>query len=272
MTAVRLTSLDRPLYPDGFTKGDLVAYLRAVAPALLPHLRDRAVTRLRAPEGVTARSWYQTNCTGAPPWLRVADVPGRRGARFRMCVLDSVDALVWAAQVGTIELHPFLAPLSDPGRPAWLVLDLDPGPPAGLADCCDVALALRERVAPTPAYVKTSGSLGLHVLVPAGGAGYPETKRRAAELASALPGVVTSQRRSLRVGKVLVDVLQNDPTRSLVAPWSLRAGPWPTVSTPVGWDEIERCAQTRREEPLVVGWRAALARLEVGGDALLPPP
>jgi bifunctional non-homologous end joining protein LigD len=256
-----LTNLDRPLYPNGFTKRDLIAYYRAVAPAILPYLRDRAVTLFRAPAGVTERGWYQTNCTGAPPWLRVADVPGRAGKRFRMCVLETARDLVWAAQVGTIELHPFLARLDAPERPDWLVLDLDPGEPAGLAACCDVALALRERLRGEEPWVKTSGSVGLHVLVPVHGLTFAETKAWAGELAAGLPDVVTSQRRDLRRGRVLVDVLQNDPTRSLVAPWSLRATAWPTVSMPVAWSEVERCAGERRDEVLVFDWRAALARV-----------
>jgi bifunctional non-homologous end joining protein LigD len=266
VTDVALTNLDRRLYPNGFTKGDLVGYYRAVADAILPYLRDRAVTLFRAPSGVEARGWYQTNCTGAPEWLRVAEVAGRGGAVFRMCVLEQERSLVWAAQVGTIELHPFPARLGSPGRPDWLVLDLDPGPPAALPECCDVALALRERV--DRAYVKTSGLLGLHVLVPVAGFQFSETKPWARELAEDVPGVITSQRRDFRAGKVLVDVLQNDPSRSLVAPWSLRAALRPTVSVPVSWDEVERCARTRRAEELVLDWRDALARLERGDDPL----
>jgi bifunctional non-homologous end joining protein LigD len=258
---VALTNLDRPLYPNGFTKGDVVAYYRAAAPAILPYLRDRAVTLYRAPSGVCERGWYQTNCRGAPPWLRIATVPGRRGATFGMCVLESTDALVWAAQVGTIELHPFLARLGSPDVPDWLVLDLDPGEGVGLVECAEVALALRERLGSREAWVKTSGSVGLHVLVPADGASFADTKRESRELAAGIPDVVTTQRRDVRAGRVLVDVLQNDPTRSLVAPWSLRATAWPTVSTPVTWDEVERCVAERRPERLVFDAAEALRRL-----------
>lgn len=266
MKGVELTNLDRPLYPGGFTKGDLVGYYREVAPAILPYLRDRAVTLFRAPSGVEARGWYQTNCSGAPEWLRVAEIHGRGNAVFRMCVLEDEPSLVWAAQVGAIELHPFLARLDRPDAPDWLVLDLDPGDPAGLPECCDVALALRARV--EPAYAKTSGSVGLHILVPVAGLTFADTKAWAADLAVDIPGVVTAQRRSLRTGKVLVDILQNAPTRSLVAPWSLRATAWPLVSAPVSWDEIERCARDRRPRDLLVDWRSALGRLARNGDPL----
>lgn len=244
---MKLTNLDRVLYPDGFTKGDAVEYYRAVAPFLLPFLRDRAITLFRAPLGVTERAWYQTNSPGLPPSGRIAHVRG-----FRMPVLDSADDLVWAAQLGTLEFHAYLARVGV-AAPDWLVLDLDPGEPAGMRECCAVALALRERLA-DGAWVKTSGSLGLHVLEPAHGRTFAETKRRAGELAAGLPNVVTTQRRDLRAGKVLVDVLQNDPTRSLVAPWSLRATAWPTVSTPVTWEEVERGGE------LVFDWRDALNR------------
>jgi bifunctional non-homologous end joining protein LigD len=264
MNDVELTNLDRRVYPSGFTKGDVVAYYRAVAPAILPYLRGRAVTLLRAPSGVEERGWYQTNCTGAPPWLRIADVRGRNGARFRMCMFDDERSLVWAAQVGTIELHPFPARAAQPDVPDWLVLDLDPGAPAGLPECCDVALELRARLDGLPAYVKTSGLLGLHVLVPVSRLTFAETKARARELAAGIAGTVTTQKRELRQGRVLVDVLQNDPTRSLVAPWSLRANVWPTVSTPLAWEEVERCAAGRDPLPLVIDARHALARLEKG--------
>jgi bifunctional non-homologous end joining protein LigD len=235
---VKLTNLDRPLFPNGVTKGDVVDYYRRAAGAILPFLRDRAITLFRAPSGVSARAWYQTNCPGTPPSGRVAELRGHR-----MCVIDDVEDLVWAAQLGTIELDP-----------DWLVLDLDPGEPAGMPECCDVALALRERL-PETAWVKTSGSLGLHVLVPVSGLTFAETKAWARELADGTPNVVTTQRREARAGKVLVDWLQNDPSRSLVAPWSLRATAWPTVSTPVSWQEVAS------RIPLVFDWRSAAARL-----------
>jgi bifunctional non-homologous end joining protein LigD len=245
---VKLTNLDRRLYPNGFTKADLVAHYRLVAPAILPFLRDRAITLFRAPSGVEARGWYQTNCPSRPPSGRLAEIRG-----FRMCLLDGEDDLVWAAQLGAIELHPFLVRVGE-ADPDFLVLDLDPGEPAGMPECREVALALRGRL-PESAWVKTSGSLGLHVLVPVEGLSFAETKAWARELAAGIPGVVTTQRRDRRAGKVLVDVLQNDPARSLVAPWSLRATAWPTVSMPVTWAEVEGGG------PLVFDWRDAAARL-----------
>lgn len=236
--SVALSNLDRVLWPEtGFTKGDLVEYYRRIGPVLLPHLADRPLTLWRFPSGVHRRGWWQNECRGAPAWLRVAEL---RGQRF--CVAEDERGLVWLANQGTVELHPFPFRLAEPERPLALVLDLDPGAPAGLDAAREVALLLRDRV--PGAHVKTSGRGGLHVLAPA-----PETfaeakaeaRRLAEELAAERPDlVVATQRREARRGKVLVDWLQNDATRTTVAPWSLRAARRPLVSTPVSWDEVER--------------------------------
>jgi bifunctional non-homologous end joining protein LigD len=257
--SVALTNLDRVLWPAaGFTKGDLVDYYRAIAPVLLPHLRGRPLTLWRFPLGVHERGFWQNECRGAPPWLPTTEL---RGQRF--CVVDDERSLLWVANLGTVELHPFPFRLEAPERPLALVLDLDPGPPAALDECREVALLLRERLdAPR---VKTSGKGGLHVLA-APPASFAAAKQRARSLAEELAAerpdlVVAAQRREARRGKVLVDWLQNDPTRALAAPYSLRAARRPLVSAPVTWDEVER-------GELV--WEAAdvLARVERLGDLL----
>ena len=155
----------------------------------------------------------------------------------------------------------------DDERPDAIVFDLDPGPGAHVVNCCEVALRLRERF--PGARVKTSGMLGLHVYAPPDGASYTETKtlaRTVAEELAAAGDVITRQSRAEREGRVLVDWLQNDATRSTVAPYSLRAAPWPTVSTPVTWDEVERCAHDRRPELLTFVARDVLDRVERLGD------
>jgi bifunctional non-homologous end joining protein LigD len=270
VNAVEVERRNKVFWPEaGFTKGDLVDYYEAVAPVLLPHLRDRPTTLRRFPDGIEGPQWYQTNCRGRPHWLRVALIDGQRGARFAMCVLDDTSSLVWTSSVGTIELHPLLHRVGSE-RPDFLVLDLDPGRDADVVDCCDVALAARAIVG-EDALVKTSGSVGLHVYVDARGASYADTKARARdladELAARLPDrVVVQQRRTLRSGRVLVDWLQNDPMRSTVAPYSLRATPWPTVSTPITWDEVERCSRERRPELLTFLAADVLDRVERLGD------
>ena len=260
--APQLTNVDRVLWPAaGFTKGDMLDYYRAIAPVMLPHLAGRPLTLRRFPEGVEGPHWYQTNCRGAP---RVVEIPGRRGGVFSMCVVDDVRSLLWVVNLGAVELHPHPVSADDPGRSTLLVFDLDPGDGAGLRECCEVALLLRDRLPGKPV-VKWSGSLGLHVYVPIDPAPDTETKAFARALAEELaverPDLVVAQaRRAMRAGRVFVDWLQNDATRSTVAPYSLRAAPWPLVSAPLTWAEVES-----RQPPLVDAARA-LARVERFGD------
>src|SRR5947208_488628 len=197
---------------------------------------------------------------------RVATVTGPSGKTVRYCLIDDVETLLWAVNLGTIEFHPFLARASDPDRPLVLALDLDPGPPAGLAECCAVALALRDLLAPLQSLVKTSGAKGLHVYVPLNGtATFAQTKAFARELAGRLPELATERHsRSARAGKVLIDWGQNDPNRSIVAPWSLRATRVPLVSTPLEWDEL------RAPQKLAFTPAAALERMARTGDFFRP--
>ena len=262
---VRLTSRDRVVWPvTGFTKGDVLDYYTRVAPFLLPHVARRAVTLARFPEGVEAHGWYQTNCRHHPDWIATVLVGTQD-----YCTVSDLPSLLWAVNVGTLELHPLLATTERPDEPTAVVFDLDPGPPAGLVGCCEAACALREALADAEleSFPKTSGSLGLHVHVPlAPGHGFDETKafarRVAEELAARRPElVVARQARGLRVGRVLVDWGQNDRTRSLPAPYSLRALRIPTVATPLAWDEVERGG-----DDLVFGPADVVGRLERLGD------
>ena len=275
MTAdVALTSPDKVLWPEaGFTKRQLVEYYRDVAPVLLPHLVDRPVTLARFPEGVQRYGWYQTQCRG-PAWIR-----RRRIGTQDYCLVGDVAALLWAANAGAIELHPLLSRGEAVARPTAVVFDLDPGPPAGLLECCDVAVELREALAAMglASFAKTTGSLGLHVHVPLNGGAetFTETKlfaRRVSEALAERNGdrVVARTAKSLRSGKVLVDWGQNDATRSTIAPYSLRAMARPTAATPVTWDEVERAATERRSDLLVFGHEEVLARVDRLGDAFRP--
>ena len=276
---LRLTSLDRVLWPEaGFTKGQMIDYYARVAPALLPHVERRAMTLRRFPEGIAGPSWYQTTCPpGHPAWVPVQELPGRGGAVHRFCLVNDVPTLIWAANLSTIELHPYLA-LRELEQPTVVVFDLDPGPPADILDCCRVALRLRDVLGAVglASFPKTSGSVGLHVYVPLNTPHtYAETKAFARVLAGRLAdedrdGVTDQQKRSLRAGKVLVDWLQNEPRRSTVAPYSLRATGWPTVSTPVRWDEVAGALATRKPETLTFEPDDALARLDRFGDVFAP--
>ena len=278
---LRFSNVDRVLWPaTGYTKAQMLDYYRRVAPSLLPHIRDRALTLGRFPTGVHERGWYQTNCRGHPEWLPVQELLGRRGQRMRLCVVNDVASLLWVANQGTIELHPFLAHRQTPDEPDLAVFDLDPGEPAGLLEAATLALRLRDRLARDglEAHVKTSGSAGMHVFVGLDRTWRPtfdETKAWARSIAAELvrerpTEVVDRSVRSLRAGRVLIDWLQNDPTRSTVAAYSLRAMPLPTVSTPVSWHEVERAVSAGDARGLVFGPGDVLRRLAERGDPLAP--
>lgn len=276
MSAVEASNPEKLLWPEaGFTKADLAAYYGSVADAILPHVSGRPVTLRRFPDGVDGWGWYQTNCRSAPEWLETAVVRGRGGAVFRMCLLETPAALAWAANMAAIELHPLLARDPELDRPTAVVFDLDPGPPADILDCCELALILHERLAELglESFAKTTGSVGLHVYVPLNTtATYTETRRFARALAESLadPRVVTVQRRSARIGKVLVDWMQNDAMRSTVAPYSPRAVPWPTVSTPVTWPEVAGALVRGRAELLTFTTKTVVERLARHGDLFRP--
>lgn len=249
---VRLTHLDRVLWPKaGFTKGWLLQSYLALAPVLLPHLNGRPVTMWRYPEGVDHTGWWQNECRGAPSWVHVYTYTGKDGREHRHCVIDDVASLMWLVNLGTIEIHPFpFTGAADDARPSWLVFDLDPGEPAGLREACEVGVVLRDVLESQGiiAVAKTSGVKGLHVFAPLDeratfDAAKSYARTVAGALASELPElVVDRQARSLRAGKVLLDWLQNDRSRSTVAPYSMRATDPPAISTPVTWEEVRAVA------------------------------
>jgi bifunctional non-homologous end joining protein LigD len=271
-----VSSLDRVLYPNGFTKAELIDYYTALADAVLPHVRDRPITLHRYPNGVGGPHFYQTRCPPHPPWLRTATMHfPTSGKTFEAPVLDDVAALVWAANLATIELHPFLGRAEQLDRPTQLVFDLDPGPPAGFAQASAVGVRVRAMLAEVGlrSWPKTSGVKGLHLHVPMdGSATYAETKAFARAVAATLARdqpdrVVDRMARTLRAGKVFVDWSQNDPGKSTVAPYSLRGLREPTVATPVTWDEVAAAA-TGDEPPPAFGPQQARRRLERYGDLL----
>jgi bifunctional non-homologous end joining protein LigD len=276
LSAPKLSSLDRVLWPEtGFTKGAMVDYYRSIAPVLIPHLRGRPLTLGRFPSGVHEKGWSQTNCRGAPTWMNVAQVPESRGTRvFRMCVVDDLDSLLWVVNQGTIELHPYLSPADAFDEPLALVFDLDPGEGRSLRDCCAVALLVRDVLGRDGlvAYPKTSGSSGLHLYVGlAPGATFGQTRayarRVAGELADSRADLVTDGfSHAQRHGRVLIDWRQNERGRSQVAPYSLRATPWPLVSTPVTWEEVEAAG----DRSLLFGPGEVLARVARVGDVFAP--
>jgi bifunctional non-homologous end joining protein LigD len=273
--ALPLTSLDKVLWPRaGFTKGDLIEYYRAVAEAVVPHLRGRPVTLGRFPGGVEGRGFAQTECRGRPGWMTVHPVRIAAGQLRRYCVVDGVSALVWVANQNAIELHTFPGRRGELGQPGCVVFDLDPGPGAGLLDCSRVALLLRDLLDDLglAAFAKTSGATGLHVLVPIGpghgfGAARQFSRTVAERLTASHPRSVAAGRAD---GKIAVDWRQNSRMRTTVAPYSLRATDLPLASAPVRWSEVEDAVREADPQRLVLGPWDVVERVERHGDPLSP--
>ncbi|GLP72082.1 ATP-dependent DNA ligase [Streptomyces sp. TUS-ST3] len=243
-----LSNLEKVLYPDtGFTKGEVLHYYATTAEVLLPHLRDRPVSFLRYPDGPEGQVFFTKNVPpGTPDWVTTAEVPRSEGPA-RMVLLQDLASLMWAANLVT-EFHTHQWRIGTPDEADRLVLDLDPGPPATIVECCEVALWLRERLAADgiEAYPKTAGSKGLHLLAAVRGASSEQVSEYAKELAveaeRAMPRLALHRMtRSLRPGKVFVDWSQNAARKTTAAPYTLRARALPLVSAPVTWDEVEEC-------------------------------
>jgi bifunctional non-homologous end joining protein LigD len=278
-----LSNLDKVMYPrTGFTKGQVVDYYTRIAPALLPHLRGRALTLKRYPDGVEGEFFYEKQCPAhRPEWVKTSHVPSRRSARggIDYCIVEDLPTLVWLAQIGDLELHTSLARVANVTEPTILAFDLDPGPPATIAECALVALDLREAFdhLGMRAFPKTSGSKGMQVYVPLNvpGVTYDDTKGFALGLAELLERrrpelVVSDMKKSLRAGKVLVDWSQNDEHKTTVCVYSLRARERPTVSTPVTWEEVEALAACGDPGSLAFTTDQTLARVAAHGDLFAP--
>jgi bifunctional non-homologous end joining protein LigD len=279
--ALKLSNLDKVLYPEaGFTKGEVIDYYTRIAPALLPHLHQRALTLKRYPNGVDGQFFYEKNCPKhRPPWVDTLSVwSARNKADVNYCLIDELAGLVWVANLASLELHTSLAHARDIQRPSMLVFDLDPGPPATVVECGRVAFWLREALDAMglQSFPKTSGSKGLQLYVPLNTpVTYNETKPFAHALARRLeeehPGEVLSvMKKELRTGKVFIDWSQNDDSKTTVCVYSLRARPRPTVSAPVTWDEVERTVDCGDPASLVFEAADVLARVEADGDLFAP--
>jgi len=272
---LELSNLDKVLYPAaGFTKGEVIDYYTRVSPVLLPHIEGRALTRIRYPNGVAGNSFFEKNAPlGVPAWVRIETLPVPGSTKDRetldFVVADDLPTIVWLANLAALELHVPQWKVGAAG-PDRLVIDLDPGAPAGLPECAEVALLLRERLAADglTAYPKTSGRKGMQLMC-ALAAEQPAdavsdyARRVAEELARAHPKQITARMtKNLRPGKVFIDWSQNNAAKTTVAPYSLRAEPMPTVSAPLDWAEVESGAvrPVRSDE--------VLARIEEYGDLL----
>ena len=270
---LQVTNLDKVLYPlVGFTKGQVIEYYVKIAPVMLPHIEDRGITFKRWPDGVTTEPFFNKRAPShRPDWVGTCEGPGDKGKGIDYPVLSEVAALAWAANLAALEIHAPMARCDDIESPTILVFDLDPGDPATIIECCQVALMIAdvlEKVGLT-SFAKTSGSKGLQLYVPLN---TPHTHGHAADFALAVAQLLTKRQpelvtanmtRSERPGKIFIDWSQNTLHKTTIAPYSLRGKERPTVSTPISWDEVSDGADGEW-----FGFEAAevLDRVETLGD------
>jgi bifunctional non-homologous end joining protein LigD len=281
---LRLRNLDKVLYPStGTTKGEVLHYLTAVSHVLLPHLKDRPATRKRWPDGVTGGTFFEKNVPqGAPEWLRRVTLqsPGSTKDREEVTypLIDDVAGLIWAANLASLELHVpqwRVGPRGAMRDPDLLVIDHDPGPPAGLAECAEVALVVRERLTADglDSYPVTSGGKGMQLYAAVSGRQDATTVREfahrlAESLEREMPKLVVSRMtKVLRRDKVLLDWSQNHSAKTTICPFSPRGRERPTVAAPRDWSELDDPGSLRQLE-----FGDVLERLEDGDPlaALLP--
>jgi bifunctional non-homologous end joining protein LigD len=278
---VPVSNLDKVYYPKaGFTKGEMLNYYIKIAPLLLPHLKGRPLTMKRYPNGVEAPFFYEKQCPRPrPPFVETCAVARHhKPGSIQFCLVNNLPTLVWAANLGDLELHTFLSRAPWVHRPTEIVFDLDPGPPADAVQCAQVALWLKSMFdnLGLEVFIKSSGSKGMQLYVPLNtSATYEETTPFARAVARSLEKahpelVVSDMKKALRHGKVLVDWSQNSETKTTVCVYSLRAKDRPYVSMPLEWSEVEHCL--KKEDASLVFFEAdeALKRVEKKGDLFAP--
>jgi bifunctional non-homologous end joining protein LigD len=272
-----LANLEKDLYPSfGFTKAQILEYYWRMAPFILPHLQDRALTFKRYPEGVAGDFFFEKRCPGhRPGWVKTAGVRQDDGELRTVCLVNDLETLIWVGNLASLELHVPLARAESPETPDFLVFDLDPGEPADILDCARVALILRDLLnnLRLTGYVKTSGQKGLHVYVPLN---RPETtfedtktfsRAAAAIMEKNYPDLVTAKiARESRQGRVFINWSQNDGAKTMICVYSLRAREKPYVSCPLAWGELEELAGQGDPARLHFLSAEAVSRAEKQGD------
>ena len=278
---LKLSNLEKVLYPAvGFTKKDVIDYYARIAPAIIPHLKERPLTRKRYPDGVDGEPFFEKNAPmHKPDWVKTAPIwSGHNRRTIHYVLADDLATLIWLANLAALELHPSLALAKDIECPTVMVFDLDPGPPANIVQCCQVAMWLREifEHLGLQSFPKTSGSKGLQLYLPLNTpTTFEATKLFCHALAQLLEQehrdlVVSDMKKDIRTGKVFVDWSQNDEHKTTIAVYSLRAREHPTVSTPVTWDEVERTLKKKDAGLLVFESSQTIARFEKMGDLFEP--
>src|SRR5258707_1825532 len=258
-----ITNLDKVLYPaTGFTKGQVVDYYVRIAPYLVPHLAGRPLTMKRYPGGVDQEYFFEKNAPmHRPDWVKTAPVWSEGNKRtINYLLANDLPTLVWIANLASIELHPSLSLASKIEQPTMIVFDLDPGPPANIVQCAQVALWVRAifNHFGLQSFAKTSGSKGMQLYIPLNTkTTYEETKPFAHAIARLLEQehpelVVSDMKKAIRANKVFVDWSQNDQHKTTIAVYSLRARERPTVSAPITWDEVERTFKKKDAQHVVL--------------------
>ncbi len=279
---LKLSNLDKVLFArSGFTKGQVIDYYDRISPAMLPHLQARPLTLKRYPDGAGEEFFYEKQCPPHPEWIDTVCVPqqhrARRGTNVNFCVANSRAALLWVANLAALEMHVLLSRSEDLSRPTSMVFDLDPGAPAGLRECAQVALAARALLESIglQSMIKTSGGKGLHLYVPLNApATFDQTKEFAHAIAGLLeqrdPLIVTNMRKSLRAGKVFIDWGQNEDFKTTICAYSLRAVDPPRISMPLTWDEVSAIAAGEPAEAAIFSPAQAVERVSTLGDIFAP--
>ena len=272
-----LSNLEKDLYPSyGFTKAQILEYYRGIAPFMLPHLKDRALTFKRYPDGVDKDFFFEKRCPGhRPVWVNTAEIPQDDDEPMIVCLVNDLETLIWAENLASLELHVPLARAGSPQTPDSMVFDLDPGDEASILDCARVALILRDLLSQIGlvSYVKTSGQKGLHVLVPLNrkDTTFEDTKTFSKTVAGIMQKhyadlVTAKMTKQERKGRVFINWSQNDASKTMVCVYSLRARKKPFVSFPLEWGELENLAGLGDPERLQVMHSEAVSRAEKKGD------
>ena len=270
---LRLSNLDKPFFPDGYTKGDLISYYASAAEVLLPHLEDRAIVMSRYPDGAEGASFYEKHAPGhQPEWMPLAPLDSARKGRIEYVTARNAESLMWLANMGCIEIHPWLSRVQQPDRPDFAVFDLDPAEGASwerTAAAARLVGTALERLG-LAGYPKTSGSRGIHIYVPLDPVYEYDRVRRFVSavgrlLAAADPdGVTMSRHIPSRKGKVFIDSRQNRAGATIASVYSVRPRPGAPVSTPIRWEELDRI----RPDDFTIG--ALWDRISRYGDLFAP--
>ncbi|MBI4848841.1 MAG: ATP-dependent DNA ligase [Nitrospirae bacterium] len=271
-----LSNLKKDLYPSyGFTKAHVLEYYRRIADFILPHLKDRALTLKRYPDGTEKDFFFEKRCPShRPAWVKTAEVHHKE-ERMTVCLVNDLETLIWVENLASLELHVPLARAASPDTPDSIVFDLDPGDQANILDCSKVARILRDLLLQMrlESYAKTSGKKGFHVYVPLNRkeATFEDTKRFSRAVAEVLqrnyPELVTAKMaKEQRIKKVFINWSQNDSSKTMICVYSLRAREKPTVSFPLEWEELEILDKQGDPDKMVVMHSDAISMLEKNGD------